>query len=235
MTKIINAAYIMIGDEILSGRTKDENLNFLASNLTNLGINLKEVRVIPDDEEKIIEAVQILKNEYHYIFTTGGIGPTHDDITIDAIAKALNDKITLNQQAYKILINYYGPNGVNEARLKMAKLPSKAKLLNNPVTSAPGFMVENIIVMAGVPKIMRAMFNSSLEFLDFGDKILSKEISLNVTESVIAKDLTKLQHDFPNVAIGSYPFIGGTAIVFRSFDENQINQCYDIISSKNYE
>lgn len=235
MTKIINAAYIMIGDEILSGRTRDENLNFLASNLTNLGINLKEVRVIPDDEEKIIEAVQILKNEYHYIFTTGGIGPTHDDITIDAIAKALNDKITLNQQAYKILINYYGPNGVNEARLKMAKLPSKAKLLNNPVTSAPGFMVENIIVMAGVPKIMRAMFNSSLEFLDFGDKILSKEISLNVTESVIAKDLTKLQHDFPNVAIGSYPFIGGTAIVFRSFDENQINQCYDIISSKNYE
>lgn len=235
MTKIINAAYIMIGDEILSGRTGDENLNFLASNLTNLGINLKEVRVIPDDEEKIIEAVQILKNEYHYIFTTGGIGPTHDDITIDAIAKALNDKITLNQQAYKILINYYGPNGVNEARLKMAKLPSKAKLLNNPVTSAPGFMVENIIVMAGVPKIMRAMFNSSLEFLDFGDKILSKEISLNVTESVIAKDLTKLQHDFPNVAIGSYPFIGGTAIVFRSFDENQINQCYDIISSKNYE
>ena len=235
MTKIINAAYIMIGDEILSGRTRDENLNFLASNLTNLGINLKEVRVIPDDEEKIIEAVQILKNEYHYIFTTGGIGPTHDDITIDAIAKALNDKITLNQQAYKILINYYGPNGVNEARLKMAKLPSKAKLLNNPVTSAPGFMVENIIVMAGVPKIMRAMFNSSLEFLDFGDKILSKEISLNVTESVIAKDLTKLQHDFPNVAIGSYPFIGGTAIVFRSFDENQINQCYDMISSKNYE
>jgi molybdopterin-biosynthesis enzyme MoeA-like protein len=117
----------------------------------------------------------------------------------------------------------------------MAKLPSKAKLLNNPVTSAPGFMVENIIVMAGVPKIMRAMFNSSLEFLDFGDKILSKEISLNVTESVIAKDLTKLQNNFPNVAIGSYPFIGGTAIVFRSFDENQIRQCYDIISNKNYE
>lgn len=235
MTKIVNAAYIMIGDEILSGRTKDENLNFLASNLTNLGINLKEVRVVPDNEEKIIEAIQILKNQYHYIFTTGGIGPTHDDITIDAIAKALNDKIDLNQQANQILINYYGSDNINEARLKMAKLPSKAKLLNNPVTSAPGFMVENIIVMAGVPKIMRAMFNSSLEFLDFGDKILSKEISLNITESVIAKDLAKLQNDFPNVAIGSYPFIGGTTIVFRSFDKNQIKQCYDIISNKNYE
>ncbi|MDA7704858.1 molybdopterin-binding protein [Rickettsiales bacterium] len=235
MTKIITAAYIMIGDEILSGRTKDENLNFLATNLTNLGINLKEVIIVPDDEIKIIEAVINLKDQYNYIFTTGGIGPTHDDVTIDSIAKALNDKLILNKKAEQILIDHYGKNNINKARLKMAILPSKAKLLNNPVTSAPGFMIENIIVMAGVPKIMRAMFNSSLEFLDFGDKIISKEISLNVTESFIAKDLSDLQNQFPEVAIGSYPFFGGTSVVFRSFNKVKINQCYDIISNKKYE
>ncbi|MDB2550657.1 molybdopterin-binding protein [Rickettsiales bacterium] len=235
MTKIITAAYIMIGDEILSGRTKDENLNFLATNLTNLGINLKEVIIVPDNEIKIIEAVINLKDQYNYIFTTGGIGPTHDDITIDSISKALNDKLILNKKAEQILIDHYGKNNINKARLKMAILPSKAKLLNNPVTSAPGFMIENIIVMAGVPKIMRAMFNSSLEFLDFGDKIISKEISLNVTESFIAKDLSDLQNQFPEVAIGSYPFFGGTSVVFRSFNKVKINQCYDIISNKKYE
>lgn len=235
MTKIITACYIMIGDEILSGRTKDENLNFLATNLTNLGINLKEVRIVPDQEDKIITAINDLKKQYNYIFTTGGIGPTHDDITIDAVAKALNDKIIINESAKKILIDYYGQKNVNDARLKMAKLPSKAILLNNPITSAPGFMVENIIVMAGVPKIMKSMFNSSLEFLDFGDKILSKEIKLNITESVIASDLSKLQKEYPDVTIGSYPFFGGTSVVFRSFDKNKIDQCYNIVANKKYE
>ena len=170
-----------------------------------------------------------------YIFTTGGIGPTHDDITAESVAKALNDKVILNQEAKQILIDHYGQNNVNEARLKMAALPSKAILLNNSITSAPGFMVENIIVMAGVPKIMRSMFNSSLEFLDFGDKILSKELKLNITESFIAKDLAKLQHEFPDVTIGSYPFAGGTSIVFRSFFEETLNKCYDIMSKKRYE
>ncbi|MFT4718245.1 MAG: molybdenum cofactor synthesis domain-containing protein [Rickettsiales bacterium] len=235
MTKIITSAYIMIGDEILSGRTKDENLNFLAKNLANVGINLKEVRVIPDDEVEIIKAIQDLKDKYNYIFTTGGIGPTHDDITAESVAKALNDKVILNQEAKQILIDYYGQNNVNEARLKMAALPSKAILLNNSITSAPGFMVENIIVMAGVPEIMRSMFNSSLEFLDFGDKILSKELKLNITEGFIAKDLSKLQHEFPDVAIGSYPFAGGTSIVFRSFFEETLNKCHDIMSKKRYE
>jgi molybdopterin-biosynthesis enzyme MoeA-like protein len=147
----------------------------------------------------------------------------------------LNDKIIINKSAKKILIDYYGQENINDARLKMAKLPSKAILLNNPITSAPGFMVENIIVMAGVPKIMRSMFNSSLEFLDFGDKILSKEITLNITESVIASDLSKLQKKYPDVTIGSYPFFGGTSVVFRSFDKNKINQCYNIVANKKYE
>ena len=212
MVKIITAAYIMIGDEILSGRTKDENLNFLAENLTKIGINLKEVRIVPDDEQQIIEAIQNLKNKYNYIFTTGGIGPTHDDITADSIAKALNKKLVINQKAKEILINHYGKDNINEALLKMAMMPQKVKLLENPIGAAPSFMVENIIVMAGIPKMMKLMFNSSLEFLDFGDKILSKELKLNVTESIIAKDLSDLQNKFPDVTIGSYPFIGGTSI-----------------------
>ena len=235
MVKIITAAYIMIGDEILSGRTKDENLNFLAENLTKIGINLKEVRIVPDDEQQIIEAIQNLKNKYNYIFTTGGIGPTHDDITADSIAKALNKKLVINQKAKEILINHYGKDNINEALLKMAMMPQKVKLLENPIGAAPSFMVENIIVMAGIPKMMKLMFNSSLEFLDFGDKILSKELKLNVTESIIAKDLSDLQNKFPDVTIGSYPFIGGTPIVFRSFSKEDLDKCYDIISDKKYE
>ncbi len=123
----------MIGDEILSGRTKDENLNFLAENLTKIGINLKEVRIVPDDEQQIIEAIQNLKNKYNYIFTTGGIGPTHDDITADSIAKALNKKLVINQKAKEILINHYGKDNINEALLKMAMMPQKVKLLENPI------------------------------------------------------------------------------------------------------
>ena len=235
MVKIITAAYIMIGDEILSGRTKDENLNFLAENLTKIGINLKEVRIVTDDEQQIIEAIQNLKNKYNYIFTTGGIGPTHDDITADSIAKALNKKLVINQKAKEILINHYGKDNINEALLKMAMMPQKVKLLENPIGAAPSFMVENIIVMAGIPKMMKLMFNSSLEFLDFGDKILYKELKLNVTESIIAKDLSDLQNKFPDVTIGSYPFIGGTSIVFRSFSKEDLDKCYDIISDKKYE
>jgi molybdenum cofactor synthesis domain-containing protein len=235
MTKIITAAYIMIGDEILSGRTKDENLNFLAVNLTDIGINLEEVRVVPDNEEEIINAIKQVKKKYNYIFTTGGIGPTHDDITAQAIAKAFDDKIILNKEAEKILFSHYGRDNINSARLKMAKLPSKAVLLNNNITSAPGFMLENVIVMAGVPKIMRSMFNSSLEFLDVGDKIISKELEIATNESVIAKDLNELQNKFPEVKIGSYPFFGGTSIVFRSFNKNKLDECYKIISNKLHE
>ena len=214
----INAAYIIIGDEILSGRTKDKNLNFLAINLAKIGISLKEVRVVPDIEKEIIDAVNILRKKFTYVFTSGGIGPTHDDITSLAIAKAFRDKLIKNKEAEQILIHYYGKAGVNEARLKMAYVPSKSRLLDNPVSSAPGFIIDNVIVMAGVPKIMRAMFKAAKKELIGGSKILSKELKISLTESIIAKDLEELQKKFPNVSMGSYPFNKGTSLVFRSAD-----------------
>ncbi len=214
----INAAYIIIGDEILSGRTKDKNLNFLAINLAKIGISLKEVRVVPDVEKEIIDAVNILRRKFTYVFTSGGIGPTHDDITSLAISKAFRDKLIKNKEAEQILIHYYGKAGINEARLKMAYVPSKSRLLDNPVSSAPGFIIDNVIVMAGVPKIMRAMFKAAKKELIGGSKILSKELKISLTESIIAKDLEELQKKFPNVSMGSYPFNKGTSLVFRSAD-----------------
>lgn len=215
---LINAAFVIIGDEVLSGRTADKNLNFLAKELTAMGINLKEVRVVPDDEEEIILAVNVLRKKFHYVFTSGGIGPTHDDITSAAIAKAFDDDLIKNEEAEQILINHYGKENVNEARLKMAFVPRSAKLLDNSVSSAPGFVIENVFVMAGVPKIMQAMFWAAAKSLSVGDKIISQEIKTELTESIIAKDLTDLQKEFPNISMGSYPFDGGTALVFRSVD-----------------
>jgi molybdenum cofactor synthesis domain-containing protein len=224
---LINAALIIIGDEILSGRTVDQNLNFLANELTKIGINLKEVRVLKDSEDEIILAVNELRKKFNYVFTCGGIGPTHDDITSASIAKAFDDKLIKNQEAEQILINYYGKDNVNLARLKMAFVPSKAKLLDNPVSSAPGFVIDNVIVMAGVPKIMQAMFFAIKENLIGGDKIISKEVRINLTESIIAEDLSILQKEFINLSIGSYPFDGGTALVFRSTDISSINKAIE--------
>ncbi len=230
---LVNAAFVIIGDEVLSGRTADKNLNFLAIELTAMGINLKEVRVVPDDENEIIAAVNALRKKFHYVFTSGGIGPTHDDITSAAIAKAFDDQLIKNLEAEQILIYHYGAGNVNEARLKMAFVPSKASLLDNPVSSAPGFIIENVIVMAGVPKIFQAMFFAAAKNLIGGDKVMSREIKINLTESVIAKDLTALQKEFTNVSMGSYPFDGGTALVFRSIDivslENAVEKMTQII------
>ena len=233
---IVNAAFIIIGDEVLSGRTADKNLNFLAQELTAMGINLKEVRVVPDDESEIIAAVNNLRKKFHYVFTSGGIGPTHDDITSAAIAKAFGDDLIKNKEAEQILIGYYGAENVNEARLKMAFVPSQARLLDNPVSSAPGFIIENVIVMAAVPKIMQAMFFAASKNLVRGDKIISKEIRTSLTESIIAKDLTDLQKEFANVSMGSYPFDGGTSLVFRGVDikvlEKAVEKMDKIITNK---
>lgn len=219
MTKTtVTAAFVMIGDEILSGRTTDKNLNFLATNLTEMGINLKEVRVVPDVESEIIAAVNAVKNKFDYIFTSGGIGPTHDDITSLSIAKAFGDELVQNQEATEILIKYYGIENINEARLKMAFVPKTAKLLDNPVSSAPGFRITNVFVMAGVPKIFQAMFEAAKKELEVGKKVKSKEIRISLTESIIAKDLEDLQNQYPEVSMGSYPFDGGTSLVFRSND-----------------
>ena len=233
----VTAAFIIIGDEVLSGRTVEKNLNFLARELTARGINLKEVRVVPDDEDEIINAVNALRKKFNYVFTSGGIGPTHDDITSFCVAKAFGDELIKNEEAEQILYDYYGKDGVNEARLKMAYVPSKAKLLDNPVSSAPGFMIENVIVMAGVPKIMQAMFHAAASNLVGGDKLISKEIRIDLTESIVAKDLGNLQKEFVNVAMGSYPFSGGTALVFRSVDEESLQKAVSKMNEilKNHE
>lgn len=223
MTKdIITAALVIIGDEILSGRTKDANLNFLATNLAEIGINLREVRVVPDIEDEIIDAVNAVRKKFNYVFTSGGIGPTHDDITCEAIAKAFGDKIEKHPEAAEILIKHYGAENVNEARMKMAMLPSRATLLDNPISSAPGFRLENIFVMAGIPKIFQAMFEAAKKELIGGKKTKSLEIKLSLTESVIAHDFSNLQKKYPQVVMGSYPFDGGTSLVFRSTDSTAL-------------
>ncbi len=226
MPNIIYAAFVIIGDEILSGRTADQNLNFLAKELSNIGINLKEVRVVADVESEIIFAVNELRKKFKYVFTSGGIGPTHDDITALAIAKAFNDELIKNKEAEEILIKHYGEGNVNPARMKMAFVPSKAQLLDNPVSSAPGFIIENVIVMAGVPKIMQAMFFAAKSKLNGGDKIKSKELKITLTESFIARPLEDLQQEFPNVSMGSYPFEGGTSLVFRSANNEDLEKSF---------
>jgi molybdenum cofactor synthesis domain-containing protein len=215
---IVTAAFVMIGDEILSGRTEDKNLNFLAKGLSEIGINLREVRVVPDIEDEIIAAVNAVRKKFDYVFTSGGIGPTHDDITSEAIAKTFGDKYAKNQRAAEILEEYYGKENVNEARMKMAYMPSSASLLDNPVSSAPGFRIENVFVMAGVPKIFQAMFFAAKKELIGGIKTKSREIRISLTESVIAKNFSNLQQKYLQVAMGSYPFDGGTSLVFRSTD-----------------
>lgn len=222
-SKDISAALLIIGDEILSGRTKDENLNFLATNLTEIGIALNEVRVVPDKSEAIIEAVNQLRSRFDYVFTSGGIGPTHDDITSAAIAEAFGDQLIKNSRAEEILFKHYGKENVNEARLKMAYLPKSASLLDNPISSAPGFRIDNVFVMAGIPKIFCAMFEAAKLQLPHAKKMLSQEIKISLTESLIAKDLTELQQEFPMVFMGSYPFEGGTSLVFRSKDQNLLD------------
>jgi len=234
------AAFIIIGDEILSGRTKDENLNFLAINLTKIGIDLNEVRIVKDNEDQIIKTINSLKSNYDYIFTSGGIGPTHDDITSLSIAKALNYQYVLNEEAKNILVNYYGSENINDARLKMAYLPKSAKLLENPISSAPGFIIENIFVFAGVPKIFQAMFKCSLKYLVAGNVIKSIEVKLSLVESQIAKHIYNLQQHYSNLKIdsdlkiGSYPFKNGTSVVFRSRNnqllDNSVNDALKIFN-----
>lgn len=215
--EIVTAALVMIGDEILSGRTQDKNLNFLAKNLSEHGIALREVRVIPDVTAEIIDAINAVRKKYDYVFTSGGIGPTHDDITSAAVAKAFDTNLILHKTAEEILQKHYG-SLLNDARLKMAYIPQGASLLDNPVSSAPGFRIENVFVMAGVPKIFEAMYLAAEKELVGGKKIQAKEITTELTEGVIARDLEDLQKKYPQVTMGSYPFVGGTSLVFRSID-----------------
>ena len=225
----MKAALSIIGNEILSGRTKDKNLAYLAEWLNEIGIQLYEVRVIRDDENEIIDCVNLLRRKYNYVFTTGGIGPTHDDITTESIAKAFNVKLETNPEALKILQSYYKEGELNEARLKMTLLPKGAELVENPVTKAPGFKMENVFVMAGIPSIMQGMLEGAKIFLKIGNKMTSKSIDVFMPESYVAEELSKIQDNYPEVEIGSYPFNKegqfGTSLVMRSANLNTLELC----------
>ena len=226
--KKVNAAILIIGNEILSGRTKDQNVNFICKWLnSNCGISVKEVRIIPDVEKDIINSIKILSNNFNYVFTTGGIGPTHDDITAYSIAKAFKVKYEYHKEAFKILEDYYGKKNFNDGRKKMAKMPKGSKLVINPSSAAPGFIIKNVICLPGVPSILNSMIDNTKKYLQKGSKTLSKTINIFSVESNISKELEKIQFLFKkDVEIGSYPFFRlgkiGVSIVSRSKSQSQL-------------
>ena len=229
MSKKTNAAILIIGNEILSGRTQDTNTSTLSLWLNSIGVKVEEVRVIPDIEETIVDSVNTLRKLYNYIFTTGGIGPTHDDITAQSIAKAFNLKYEIHKEGYKILEKYYKPGEFNEGRQKMIWMPKDAKLILNPTSGAPGFNVENVFCLPGVPSILKSMLGGLKNDIIGGDPILSHTISLRTVESEIANSLSKVQDANKEVEIGSYPFFQagklGVSIVIRSENQNKIDIC----------
>ena len=225
----INAAILIIGNEILSGRTQDTNTSTLAIWLNSIGVKINEVRVVPDVEETIIDALNFLRKENNYVFTTGGIGPTHDDITASSVSKAFGLKYEIHKEAFKILESYYKPGEFNEGRQKMVWMPENAQLILNPTSGAPGFSVENVFCLPGVPSIMKSMLGSLKSRIVGGEPILSHTISLRTVESEIANSLTKVQEQNKDVEIGSYPFFHagklGVSIVLRSENQSKIDFC----------
>jgi molybdenum cofactor synthesis domain-containing protein len=229
--KKINAAILIIGNEVLSGRTQDANVSFI-SNWLNIkcGINVEEVRIIPDIKNKIIFNVLNLSKKFDYVFTTGGIGPTHDDITALSISKAFKVKYEYNKEAYKILENYYGKKNFNEGRKKMSRMPSGSLLIYNPSSAAPGFKIKNVICLPGVPSILKSMINNVEIFLKKGLVTISRTLTLKTVESFISLDLERVQNKYlKKVDIGSYPFFKfgkvGVAIVLRSKNKKQLSSC----------
>ncbi|MBT9292580.1 competence/damage-inducible protein A [Prosthecodimorpha staleyi] len=210
--EIVTAAVLIIGDEILSGRTKDKNIGFIADYLTAIGIDLREARIVPDIEAEIVDAVRALSRRYTYVFTCGGIGPTHDDITADAIAAAFEVEIGHDPRAVAILEAYFAERGIesNEARLRMARIPAGADLIENRVSRAPGFRIGNVHVMAGVPSIMQAMMDAVAPTLKTGRKMLSETVPTTLPEGTVAGALGRIQAAHPDTIIGSYPYFDGT-------------------------
>jgi molybdenum cofactor synthesis domain-containing protein len=225
---VVTAALLIIGDEILSGRTKDKNVGHIADHLTAIGIQMKEVRIVADEEPEIIAALNALRGRYNYVFTTGGIGPTHDDITADAVAKAFGVGIDVDERALGPMRAYFERRGVEltPARLRMARIPFGAELVENSVSIAPGFMIGNVIVMAGVPNIMHVMLDAATKFLKTGKKMLASAIDLHRPEGEIAAMFEAHQRRYPDVPMGSYPFMRdgkpGTQLVLRSTDAAQL-------------
>ena len=231
----VRAAIIVIGNEILSGRTQDVNVSLLTKWLNDLGVRVSEVRIIEDKEQSIVNCISEVKNKFRYVFTTGGIGPTHDDITSKSVAKTFKLKYDFHKEAYDILEKYYKSGEFNEGRKKMAKIPMGASLIYNPSSGAPGFIVENVFCLPGVPSILKSMTDGLKDKIIGGKKILSETISVQTVESEIAEPLEDVQKQFENVEIGSYPFFRlgkiGVSIVIRSTEKNQIHGCYKKIIS----
>lgn len=232
--KPVTACLIVIGNEILSGRTVDANLSYIATRLGDIGIRMAEARVVRDDEGAIVEAVNACRARHTYVFTTGGIGPTHDDITAQSIASAFGRRFERNREAERRLLAYYPPERVNEARMSMADMPQGVELIDNPISVAPGFRIENVYVLPGVPKIMQAMLDGLLPSLRGGSRVLSRAITVLAPEGdVAAAGLGELQARFPALEIGSYPFWRpegpGTTIVLRGADPAQIDAAADAL------
>ena len=239
----VNAAILIIGNEVLSGRTQDTNTSSIALWLNSIGVKVNEVRVIPDIEVTIIDTVNHLRKINDYVFTTGGIGPTHDDITAQSISKAFKLKYEIHKEAFKILEAYYKVGEFNEGRQKMVWMPSNANLILNPTSGAPGFNVENVFCLPGVPSILKSMLGGLQNRIVGGKPILSQTISLRTVESEIAKPLANVQDNNKDLEIGSYPFFQagklGVSIVLRSEDQSKINKCskeiLDFINKKKIE
>jgi molybdenum cofactor synthesis domain-containing protein len=229
--KTVTACVLIIGNEILSGRTQDANLAFLAKGLNEAGIRLREARVIPDDADTIVNTVNEVRRSFDYVFTTGGIGPTHDDITSACIAEAFAVPLILHPEAKRLLESHYPPGGLNEARLRMAQVPEGAVLLPNPISRAPGFRIDNVFVLPGVPQIMQAIFSELKHRLQGGAAVLSRSVSCTLAEGTIAKDLGELQARYADLEIGSYPYFRrsdfGVTLVIRGTERERIGAAVD--------
>lgn len=210
--KTITAAILVIGDEILSGRTKDQNIGYIAEYMTRIGVELREVRVVPDIEDEIVAAVNALRTRFTYVFTTGGIGPTHDDITAECVAKAFGVSIDVDERAVEALLTRMKREDLNEMRLRMCRIPAGASLIDNPVSAAPGFRLGNVFVMAGVPRIMHAMLDNVAPTLETGVKIISETVEAGLPEGVYAAGLKEIAERNPDLSIGSYPSFGAQGV-----------------------
>ena len=225
-----NASVLIIGNEILSGRTIDKNFNHIATKLNEHGISISESRIVSDNEQEIINAINELRNKYKYVFTTGGIGPTHDDVTAESVSKAFKVKLEINKEAYKVLEDYYIELGseFNDVRQRMARIPAGASLIKNDISAAPGFNIENVYVFAGIPKVMRSMLEEALKTIDKKDKVINFTVQVDAPEGEIAKILEKTIEKNTNVSIGSYPFYNtkddyGVKIEISSLNKDSLN------------
>lgn len=236
----VTAGLLVIGDEILSGRVADQNIAAIARHLTAIGVRLREVRVVGDVEAEIIGALNILRGAYDYVFTTGGIGPTHDDITVDAIGKAFDAAVELDPRSVELLREYYPDSDLTPARLRMARLPAGGLLIEDAKAVAPGFMIGNVVVMAGIPSVMKAMLHAVTPHLRKGARILSITLDVPERESDIAPTLSAAQDSFPDISMGSYPYMAGSGgerrwgahLVLRGTDVPRLQEAADTLASR---